>query len=222
MSIRTALVAFVGLIPYNRLKVFALRRLGWAIGDDVKIGVCLFTNTATVQIDHRAIIGHFNVFRNLASLRIGEDAQIGQWNWITASMHMRQSGGPAELSLGAHSAITSRHYIDCTGGVTIGHHTTIAGERSTLITHGISWVTADQTYDSIRIGDYCLVSSNVQITPGTAVGDRIVIGMGSTVSGDLLEEGLYLQPRAALVKKELHGTYFERTHGHISSVRRRS
>jgi acetyltransferase-like isoleucine patch superfamily enzyme len=222
VNVRSILVFFIALLPASRFKNAALRRLGWDVGQSVDIGPCLILRLDEAQVGDGVKIGPFNVFRNLARFELGEGAQFGQWNFVTASNHMRQAGGPGTFELGPHSSITSRHYVDCTGGVRVGAYTTIAGERSTFLTHGISWVTSDQTYDGIRIGDYCLLSSNVQATPGTFVGDRIVVGMGATIAGNLSEPGLYVQPRATLVKRDLSGQYFERQLGSIDSVRPRS
>ena len=186
------------------------------------LGPCLALRLDRVQIGDDATVGPFNAFRNLAHLKLCNGAQVGQWNWVSASSHMRQAGGPGSFLLGLESALTSRHYVDCTGGVRIGDFTAIGGERSTFISHGVSWVTSDQTYGPIEIGDYCLISSNVQVAPGTIVGNRIVVGMGSTIAGKLTEPGLYAQPRATLVKGDLDGDYFVRKRGVVDSVRPRS
>lgn len=46
----------------------------------------------------------------------------------------------------------------------------------------------------LEVGDYCLISSNVHVPPGTVVGNSVVVGMGATIAGKLLEPGLYVQP----------------------------
>jgi acetyltransferase-like isoleucine patch superfamily enzyme len=222
VSPRSILVALAALLPASRLKYAALRGLGWAVGPNVHMGPCLVFRVDQVTIGAGSTIGPFNVFRDLARLELCRGAQVGQWNWVSASTLMRQAGGPGSFELGVESALTSRHYVDCTGGVRIGAFSAIAGHRSTLISHGVSWVTSDQTYGSIEVGDYCLISSNVQMAPGTIIGDRIVVGMGSTVSGHLTESGLYSQPRATLVKRDLAGDFFERQRGVVDSVRSRS
>lgn len=221
MKTRSILVAVLALLPASRAKNSVLRRLGWLVGSKVEIGPCLIFRLDEVRIGDGAKIGPFNVFRDLARLELGEDTRMGQWNWISASLHMRLKGSPGTFALGPQSALTSRHYVDCTGGVRVGAYTTIAGERSTFLTHGISWVNSDQTSRGIEIGDFCLLSSNVQVAPGASVGDRIVVGMGATIAGDLSEPGLYVQPRAALVKRDLVGQYFERQKGHVATVRQR-
>ena len=221
MSVRSVLVTIVATLPASRVKNSLLRTLGWTIGDDVRVGPCLVSNVGVVDIGDGAIIGAFNVVRDLAELTIGEHAQLGHWNWVTCSRAFREGGSGCRFYLGRHSAITSRHYIDCSGGIRVGAYTTIAGERSTLITHGISWKTCAQTSSPIEIGDYCLLSSNVQVTPGTVVGSRIVAGMGATLAGKLVEPGLYVQSRAILVKTGLTGEYFHRKEGHVGNIQPR-
>jgi UDP-3-O-[3-hydroxymyristoyl] glucosamine N-acyltransferase len=218
VSVRGALVALVALFPAGRLKNFLLARLGWAIADGAHIGPCLILNVDRAEIGSNAYIGSFSVIRDLVRLTLGDHAVIGHWNWVSGSKRLAQDGAPCQLELGAHSALTSRHYVDCSGGVRIGAYTTIAGVRSTFVTHGISWKSSAQTFDSIEIGDYCLISSNVHIPPGTVVGSRVVVGMGATIAGKLLEPGLYVQPRATLVKADLAGEYFERQEGHVDTV----
>jgi UDP-3-O-[3-hydroxymyristoyl] glucosamine N-acyltransferase len=211
----------VAALPASKLKNALLRLLGWSIGQGVQIGPCLVVNVDRVDIGNGANIGAFNVVKDLATLALGENAAIGHWNWVTASPLFSQVGAARVLHLGPHSAITSRHYVDCSGGIRIGTHTTIAGMRSTLFTHGISWKNSAQTSNPIEIGDYCLISSNVQVSPGTVVGDRIVVGMGATIAGELLEPGLYMQPRATMVKSELDGEYFQREQGQVLTFRAR-
>ena len=222
MTARGALVLVVALLPASRFKNAVLRHLGWSVGERVHIGPCLVVNVDRVDIGSGAGIGAFTVVKDLATLTLGENAVIGHWNWVTASPLFSQVGAARVLRLGPHSAITSRHYVDCSGGVRIGTHTTIAGMRSTLFTHGISWKNSAQTASPIEIGDYCLISSNVQISPGTVVGNRIVVGMGATIAGELLEPGLYMQPRATMVKSELGGEYFHRAEGRVLTFQARS
>jgi acetyltransferase-like isoleucine patch superfamily enzyme len=217
VSGRSVLVAVVAALPASELKNCLLRRLGWVIGPGVHISPCVVSNIDHVDIGGGAWIGPFNVLRDLAALTLGEHAGIGHWNWVTASRVMREAGAPGLLLVGAHSAISSRHYIDCTGGIQVGTHTTIAGMRSTFITHGISWKRSVQTFSPIEIGDYCLISSNVQVAPGTVVGSRIVVGMGATIAGRLSDPGLYMQPRATLVKSDVDGEYFRRQQGQVGT-----
>lgn len=218
MSLRSALVIVVAALPASELKNSLLRRLGWTIGGGVHIGPCLVLNVDRVDIGDGAGIGALNVVKDLAAFTLQEYAVLGHWNWVTAARPLREAGAPGVLHLGAHSAVTSRHYVDCSGGIRVGTHTTIAGVRSTLVTHGISWRSNAQTFRPIEIGDYCLISSNVQVSPGTVVGSKIVVGMGATIAGRIVDPGLYIQSRATLVKSDLEGEYFRREQGHVGAV----
>ncbi len=230
MSVRNALVIVVAALPASELKNALLRRLGWAIGDGVHIGPCLVLRLGHVDIGSGAYIGSCNVLRDLATLTLGEHTEIMHWNWVTASRLLGEAGAPCLLQLGPHSNITSRHYIDCSGGIRVGTTSAIGGVRSTLITHGISvmsWPartlrkTNDCTLGPIEIGDYCLLSSNVQVSPGTVVGSRIVVGMGATIAGQLVDPGLYMQSRATLVQTDLRQPRCRREQGHVDTVQQR-
>jgi acetyltransferase-like isoleucine patch superfamily enzyme len=227
VSVRSALVMLVAALPASQLKNALLRHLGWTIGDRVRIGPCLVLRVDNVDLGDGAYIGSFNVIRDLAALTLGEHAEIFHWNWVTAARPLGEAGAACLLHLGAHSNITSRHYLDCSGGIRIGTHSAIGGARSTLFTHGISATTwpartlrksNTHAFRPIEIGDYCLISSNVQVSPGTVVGSRIVVGMGATITGRLLDPGLYIQPPATLVKSDLGGEYFRREEGHVDTI----
>jgi acetyltransferase-like isoleucine patch superfamily enzyme len=227
VSLRSALVILVAALPASELKNALLRHLGWTIGDRVHIGPCLVLRVDKIDLGSGAYIGSFNVIRDLASLTLGEHAEICHWNWMSAARPLDEVTPPRLLHLGPYSNITSRHYLDCTGGIRIGIHSAIGGARSTLFTHGISATTwpartlrksNTHTFKPIEIGDYCLISSNVQVTPGTVVGSRIVVGMGATIAGRLLEPGLYMQSPATLVKSDLGGEYFRREEGHVDTI----
>jgi acetyltransferase-like isoleucine patch superfamily enzyme len=227
MTLRGMLVTFVAALPASELKNSLLRHLGWTIGDRAHIGPCLVFRVDRVDIGRGAYIGSFNVIRDLASLRLAEYAEICHWNWVTAARPLGEAGAACLLHLAPHANITSRHYIDCSGGIRVGTHSAIGGVRSTLLTHGISatsWPartlrkSSTHTFSPIEIGDYCLISSNVQVSPGTVVGSRIVVGMGATIAGRLLDPGLYMQSRAALVKSDLGSEDFKNGEGHIDTI----
>lgn len=211
-------VLMLGLLPASRIKNVLLRRCGWRIGRGVSIAPIVAMGASSVVLEERSRIGAFNIIRGLVHLELHAGARIGQWNWITAAAALVRAGAPASLILAENSAVTSRHYIDASGGVSIGRFTTVAGVRSTFITHGINWRLSAQSYRSITIGEYCLISSNVNVAPGAQIADQVVIGMGATVSGILSEAGLYVAPRASLVKPALEGHYFSRDAGFISDV----
>lgn len=217
-SLRKMLIVAIGMLPASRGKNRALECFGYTIDRTATIGPCLILNVGDLSMGAGARIGPFNVFRDLARLSLAEHSGVGQWNWVSASKELVAAGGAGSFTLGAHSAFTSRHYADVSGGLRVGEFTTIAGVRSTFITHGINWEESQQKTKGITIGSYCLISSNTCVTPGTNVSDSIVTGMGATLSGRLdSNNSLYVQSRAIPAKSKLGGLYFTRTIGRVTT-----
>ena len=84
----------------------------------------------------------------------------------------------------ARSSATSTGF-DYSGGVRIGEYITVAGVRSTILSHEIDLAAGVQTSKTTQIGDFCFVSSNVCLTPGSSIHDRSVVAMGAVVVGHL-------------------------------------
>jgi len=208
------LCVFALLMPGPVKRVILRRALGWTIAPSATIGLSLFANVVDVRLGEGARIGHFNVFRNLRTLDLGPRAAIGQWNWVTASdvLLLHHGSAATGVLLVAHdSAITSRHYLDCSGGITVGAFTIVAGVRSTLLSHQIDLDVSKQTVRPIRIGDYCFISSNARLTPGSTLVDRCVVAMGAVVVGELAESRtLYAGVPAQPIKTLGDAAFFER------------
>lgn len=208
------LTLIICTLPAHRIKNWLLRRVGFRIAPTASMGPCLVVNVDMVSMASGSRIGPFNVFRDLRSVEMGSTSVVGQWNWISAAAPLVTREGQGVFRLGRDSALTSRHYVDASGGVTIGRFSTVAGVRSTFITHGIDWRGGRQQTRPISIGDYCIISSNVCIPPGAAIPDRSVVGMGATVVGGHQEGMLWVDGRAAAVKP-VHGAYFSRARGFV-------
>ena len=218
-SARPLLSGIIGLMPSCALKILLMRRLlGWKVHGSARIGPCLFRGVGKVTVRKDASIAGLCVFLHVGHLEIGEGAIIGYWNWLGAAPTLRSpaldaqaAGEAAHFKLGNFAAITSRHYVDCSGGVDIGKFSVIAGVRSTILTHQVDTVRSQQILRAVQVGEYCLVGSNVQIVPGASIADRSVIAMGSVVVG-ALESGacLYGGVPARRIKQVDGGAYFER------------
>ena len=207
-------VLVVCALPASTFKNWLLRQLGFRVSRTARFAPCLVLNVSAILLADRARIGPFNVFRDLSSLDLAEQAVIGQWNWVSAARPLVTAPGQGTLRIGRESALTSRHYVDASGGVSIGDFTTVAGVRSTFITHGIDWRSNRQSTRPISIGNYCLVSSNVALPPGATIPDRSLVGMGATiVGGD--EEGMLWVGSRALAVKPISGDYFTRLRGFV-------
>jgi len=215
---RHLLRLLAGLLPATPLKSAFLRRLGWDVSADSSISVCILWRVEHVVLGPNSRIGAFNVFRDLRRLELGQGSVIGQWNWISAAPELRPlSDDGGSLRIGHHSAITSRHYVDASGGVTVGDHCTVAGVRSTVITHQIDLAASAQTVKPVHIGHYVIVSSDCRIAPGARIASNSLVAMGATVVGDLDERfGVYAGVPARKVREiPRDAKYFRKADVHV-------
>jgi acetyltransferase-like isoleucine patch superfamily enzyme len=217
---RILLTAALAPMPQVLKRRAMERLLGARINRSATIGLSI-VDCDDLDMGPGSRIGHFTVLRGLRRAHLGSGATVGNFNWITAApvFQSRSEGtdGDGCFTLGRESAVTSRHYVDCSGGVTIGEYTTIAGVRSTILSHQIDVHEGLQSTRSTHIGDYCLVSSNVCMTPGASIPDRSVIAMGAVVVGHLEVVGaLYGGVPARLLRSGIDtGAYFRRARGYV-------
>jgi acetyltransferase-like isoleucine patch superfamily enzyme len=219
--LRKGIMAALTVFP-SRIKILIYRHvLHFDIADDVHIGLSLIL-CRNVILGSGAVIGHMNVIRGNMTLDMKVRSSIGQFNWITAGnadpRYFEDCDRQSELIIGEESSITSRHILDCTDSIAIGRLTTLAGYRSTILTHSIDYRTAKQTCRPIRIGDFCLIGSNVTVLMGVTIANRNVIGAGTIVAKSIeREQGVWVGAPARLTK-ELSGKehYFTRQIGHIN------
>jgi acetyltransferase-like isoleucine patch superfamily enzyme len=156
-------------------------------------------------------------------MELGEAATIGSLNWITGfpeddkTFFSSDVGRLPQLVIGAHSAITNRHYIDCTNSFRIGRFTTFAGVRSQVLTHSINLAECRQESHPVTLGDYCFVGTNCVLLSGSALPDYSVLGANSTLN-KVYEQShmLYAGTPARPVKHlDTNMAYFNRKVGFV-------
>lgn len=207
-------------LPWSVRRRLYIRFLGWRLAPSARIGLS-YVDAGQLSMAEGSRIGPLNVIRNVPLVQLGEGSLIGQWNWLTVAVELGSlaplAGEFRGLKLGNYSAISSRHYLDCAGGITIGDGSVLAGVRSTLLTHQADVATATEVTAPIVIGDRCVVSANVSITPGAVVPPRCVVAMGAVVTGRLEEEGaLYAGVPARVVRRDIgSGQFFSRKRGAV-------
>lgn len=208
------IVCVLSLMLPNRVKITMLRIcLGYDIHPKAWIGMSLIMCNH-LYLGPGAHIGHFNVVRNVNRLVLQEGAGIGQWNWISAASEFipHKSGDATGICVLEEKAIlTSRHYVDCSGGFFLGSYSIIAGVRSTIMTHQIDVSLSEQSMGAVRIGDHCHIGSNVKILPFTNIAGRSMVAMGSVVRGAVAPSGYLWAGVPAVCKREVTGEWFERT-----------
>jgi len=196
---------------------------GYEIHPSARIGLAwVFPGKLVMRADSR--IDHFTVAVNLDRVELGEHSTIGRGNWITGfatgtdSLHFRhQKDRRSELIIGAHSAVTKNHHLDCTSSVAIGDFVTLAGYGSQLLTHSIDLVGNRQDSHPIRIGNHCFVGTDVVILGGAVLPPRSVLGAKSLLNKNFTDAGsLYAGVPAKLVQAlPPDALYFKRDQGFV-------
>ena len=199
---------------------------GYEIADNAKIGFS-FIYCDKLVLGQHSRIGHFSAFRNLKSLVLEEHASIGNLNWVTHSRTFPSSDNRnrgiatdlprGRLTLLRHSAVTNRHYLDVQAEIVIGEYSTMAGVRTTVLTHSINIFSNRQEVGSIRIGSYCFIGSNSVILSGVSICDKAVVGAGSVVCHSLADGAGVYAGSPAKMRKQLAGNehYFNRVKGYV-------
>ncbi len=139
-------------------------------------------------------IGNFSICNAIDFLLIEANSSIGSFIYITGySGHLNNhfnhiKNRKCELLIGKHSALTSRHFLDCTAGIYIGNFSTLAGIRSQLFTHSIDLKNNQQDAASIRIGDFCFIGTNVTVLPSSNLPSYSILCANSLLKDDLKNE----------------------------------
>ena len=212
LALKIFLVTLVGLFPSSKAKIYLLRRLGWEIGEGVRIGSIFLQRVNPVSLGKNTIIQSMSMYRD-CTLVTGSNSGIGSWNWVSSAVPLKISPNyKGKLEIGNSSFIHSRNYFDVTGGVKVGNFSSVAGVRSTFLTHQTDTQTNFKVCYPITVGDYSMICSNSIIVPGgTKIGDRSVIAMGSVVKSGQYEDDSLYAGNPAVFKKRTNGEWFNRS-----------
>lgn len=219
------LLTQVLLMPFPwAVRRFALRRLlKFELHNDAFIGLSLIMADRVV-LKEGARVGNLTVIKGLDLVELNVHARLGNLNWVTGfpngttSPHFaEQAERVVQLRIGDHSAITNRHLIDCTGGVTIGRFSTVAGFRSQILTHSIDIQSARQRAKAVRVGDYCFVGTACTLLPGASLPSYSVLGANSLLNKAYeTTHTLYAgNPARSITTLAPGAKYFSRTRGFI-------
>ena len=210
------------LLPWGLRRRMLEKRFGYTLHPSSRIGLSWIFPERLVMDAHSSI-GDLTVCKNIALLHLHEHATIGRGNWITGfptgpSRHFaHETDRRPELTVGAHSAITHRHLIDCTNSVTIGSFTTFAGFRSQILTHTIDLAANRQSSAPVRIGDRCFVGTDSVLLGGSVLPDFCVLGAKSLLNKPQMQtHTLYGGvPARALQELPRDLAYFQRSEGFV-------
>jgi len=156
-------------------------------------GTC-FIGPMSVDLADRTFIGRFNKIECGAG---AADARVAHMNYTR------------RFQTGSNSLINEAHLFDVLGTIDIGRGSWIAGFSSQFLTHGASVMNRD-----ICIGEDCFLGSAVRFAPGSSVADRVIVGMGAVVTGNIPDSDVIvagLPARVIRVRDESDNYRFEKT-----------
>jgi acetyltransferase-like isoleucine patch superfamily enzyme len=223
VSSRTRLLVSIlsVMLPQVLKRVLLTRLLGYEIHSSARIGFSLIYPAYLVMRENSKI-GSLTLCKGLTLLELGDNARIGNLNWITAvpigaTAFREEKERKAQLLLREHSAITNRHLIDCCNSVEIGQFSTFAGFRSQILTHSIDLMKSRQTSAPVTIGEYCFVGTGSVLLAGSKLPNYSVLGASACLTEAFSDEyKLYAGVPAKAVKDLSEDLgYFKRLSGYV-------
>jgi acetyltransferase-like isoleucine patch superfamily enzyme len=178
---------FLLVFPWRLRRLILIAFFRYKIHPTAKIGFSIICPDR-LEMEQGSSIGNLTACKGLALLRLDDNASIGNLNWVTgfsvndkSSFSADQNRQP-KLIVGAHAAITNRHFIDCTNSVQIGRFTTFAGCGSQILTHSIDLIQCRQASRPVIIGEYCFVGTGSILLGGSSLPDYSVLAAGSVLN----------------------------------------
>lgn len=220
-SLSTLLQLVLMPLPWSLRRPVLNGMLGFRIDKAARVGFSLL-RADQVSMAPGACIGHLNMFKNIAMLKLAAHAHIGNLNWVSGIIEQDTPffhGVPrlSMLQIDEHSSVTNRHYLDCIDKIHIGAFTTVAGFRSQILTHSLDLKEARQSCAPVSIGRYCFVGTGAIILGGASLADHCVLAAGSMLRSAETQEYCLLSGVPAVKVRDLERDwkYFQRTDGFI-------
>ena len=180
------IAAFISIVPSVtfRRELYRLM-MNYKIPKSSRVGFLTVIAVSDFSLGENVNIGMLNLFKGPISVRIGSNSRIGKLNRFTCANHITQDRFKSMcytpiIEFGERTLVLDEHFFDVYGKVSIGNGTWIAGHGSQFWTHGLSVRDRD-----ISIGEENYIGSAVRFSPGTSIGSRNVVALGSVVMSKL-------------------------------------
>ena len=202
---RLLAAAAIALVPFGRARLALYRRLlGYEIGAGCRIGMLNLIACRSLRLGAGSVIGRGNLLKGDFDFVAGPRLFMGNLNVLTCPWDLGARsparGYGTRIEFGADCLVNDRHYLDGHGCITVGDGSWIAGRDSQLYTHGVGVEDRD-----IAIGRGCFVGSAARFAPGSGIGDRIVVGMGSVVLDRIAAEAALVAGFPARAVRDISG-----------------
>jgi acetyltransferase-like isoleucine patch superfamily enzyme len=210
------IVTLLFLLPQSRIKNFLLKIAGVNIRSSATVRPILVIGTKDIVIGENASIGALCMVRDLESFHIGAYCFIGKLNYFSSYREVARNVTGGWFRMSDHSKVLSRHYFDCSGGVSIGRMSSVAGHESKFLTHSTDLKRNVVTAYPITIGDYCFVGAYSVLLGGAELPSKSILAAGSLMTrakNQNLPAGLWTG-RPARFLKPYDGAWFTRSAMH--------
>ncbi len=201
-------------LPASGLKNRLLRMVGHAVDPTAVARANLVWRVKAFEMGPGSRIGPWNMIKNLRAVRLEAEASIGRLNVVSAHpLFARHYSRGARLVVGERAYLTSRHQLDCSGGVSIGALSALAGHQSRVMTHSIDLERDAQAAYPVVIGERSFVGARCLLLGGAELPARSVLAAGSVLVRGRVEErpaGLYAGVPAKYKGPIEGGKWFDR------------
>lgn len=193
----------IAYVPFGAARVALYRCLShYRIGEGTRIGLGVVICVDRFDCGKKVTIMRGTTFMGPISVRLGDNMSIGRYNKFECgdgvadpkNAHMNYA---REFIGGEDSLVNEGHLFDLLGRIELGKGSWVAGFASQFLTHGASVMDRD-----IRIGDECFLGSAVRFSPGSSVGNRVIVGMGAVVTKSIPQDNVLVVGLPAKVMRE--------------------
>lgn len=225
---KKVIVLLIGFVPFNVLRVFLYKTLlNYKLNYNCRIGMfnyiyCdeLLMNNSEISnlnrisckiltMDSCSKIGRLNNIKFVRRVNLSANSIVRtKINIIGTSNYLSPYCDAFEFSLGQNSLLTSKHYMDCSGKISIGANVVFGGVGSEIWTHGFD-NKRTMIVGNVCIGDNIYIGSRALIVQNVSICDNVSIGAGTIVSKNIVESGFYISSH--LIRKSDLADYSKST-----------
>ncbi|MCA1322655.1 acyltransferase [Herbaspirillum sp. alder98] len=202
-KIRRILALAISHLPLGGLRRLGYQMLlGYRFGPGTRIGWQVQIAVDSFETGANVLIRRGTTFIGPITVKLGDKVFVGRYNKIecgdgAAHENVRHMNYARRFIVGRDCLINESHLFDVLGEIRIGDGTWVAGFASQFLTHGAGTMNRD-----IIIGDQSFLGSAVRFSPGSGIGNQVIVAMGAVVTKRIADERVIIGGVPARVIKQ--------------------